>query len=192
VIDESRFQPLGAAESQRADVRLVVATLAPLEPEVAAGRFNPELFARLRSVTITLPPLADRREDIPQLVQHFIGQLNDQHGTHVRGISADALQRLMRHPLPENIRQLRNIVEYAMVMCRTDCIELDCLPGELDRIAPDESRAKPLDPLAQAEADAIRQALHKFAGHRGRTAEALGIDKSTLWRKMKRHGIRFP
>ncbi len=193
VLQEREFEPLGGTSSIPVDVRVIAATNQPLPELVAAGRLREDLYYRLNVVKLELPPLAERREDIPLLVEHFIDQFNTQRGSSVVGISDEALQQLMRHPLPGNIRQLQNIVECSMVLCRGDQIELDCLPSDLfDAPQADAATALPQDPLAHAEADAIRQTLRKFQGHRGHTAAALGIDKSTLWRKMKRYGIEFP
>ncbi len=192
VLQEREYEPLGATRSVAADVRIIAATNQPLDQQVALGRFREDLFYRLNVVKIDLPPLAQRREDIPLLVAHFITHFNAQRGSHVRGMSEDALQQLMRHPLPGNIRQLQNVVEYALVLCRNDFIGLNCLPPDLLETLPDAQVALADDLLANAESEAIRQTLGKHAGHRGQTAQALGIDKSTLWRKMKKYGIQFP
>ena len=127
---------MGATRLIPADVRVIAATNQSLQQQVAVGRFREDLFYRLNVVKLQLPPLAQRREDIPLLVQHFIDQLNTQQGTRVQGMSEEALQQLMRHPLPGNIRQLQNIVEYAMVLCRAEVIEPACLPPDLADAAP--------------------------------------------------------
>jgi transcriptional regulator with PAS, ATPase and Fis domain len=193
VLQEREYEPLGGTQVLRADVRVIAATNQPLAQQVALGRFREDLFYRLNVVRIDLPPLTQRREDIPLLVQHFVEQFNVQRGSRVRGLSEEALQRIMQHPLPGNIRQLQNIVEYAMVLCQADVIPVDCLPPELMQQTTPE-RAVPTvhaDPLAQAEVEAIREALRQHGGHRGRTAEALGINKTTLWRKLKKYGIQL-
>ena len=192
VLQEREFEPLGATSAVKADIRVIVATNKPLAEQVALGRFREDLFYRLNVVKIDLPPLAERREDIPLLVQHLIEQFNAQLGTNVREMSEQAIQQLMQHPLPGNVRQLQNIVECAMVLCRSDVIDLDCLPSDLHLGPPTASDSPPIDPFAVAEAETIRYALREHAGHRGQTAQALGIDKSTLWRKMKRFDIQFP
>jgi len=200
VLQEREYEPLGATKPVGADVRVIAATNQPLAEQVALGRFREDLFYRLNVVRIDLPPLSRRREDIPLLVEHFIHQFNAQRGTHVHGVSDEVMERLMRHPLPGNIRQLQNIVEYAVVLCRSDVIERHCLPPDLLDLpttaphprAADAARQTLADPLARAEAETIRQTLSRHDGHRGQTAEALGINKSTLWRKMKKYGIRYP
>lgn len=192
VLQEREYEPLGGTQLLRADVRVIAATNQPLAQQVALGRFREDLFYRLNVVRIDLPPLTQRREDIPLLVQHFVERFNAQRGSRVRGLSEEALQRIMQHPLPGNIRQLQNIVEYAMVLCQANVIPVDCLPPELiQQTAPERAVSTVhADPLAQAEVEAIREALRQHGGHRGRTAEALGINKTTLWRKLKKYGIQ--
>ena len=192
VLQEREFDPLGATNTIKADVRVIVATNKPLAEQVALGRFREDLFYRLDVVKIDLPPLAERREDIPLLVQHFIGHFNAKLGTNVREVSEQAMQQLMQHPLPGNVRQLQNFVECAMVLCRSDVIDLDCLPSDLRLGRTSTPDSPPTGPFAVAEAETIRYALREHAGHRGHAAQALGIDKSTLWRKMKRFDIQFP
>ena len=192
VLQEREFEPLGATSTIKADIRVIVATNKPLAEQVALGRFREDLFYRLNVVKIDLPPLAERREDIPLLIQHLIGQFNAKLGTNVREMSEQAIQQLMQHPLPGNVRQLQNIVECAMVLCRSDVLDLDCLPSD-QRLGPTSiPDPPPTNPFAVAEAETIRYALREHAGHRGQTAQALGIDKSTLWRKMKRFDIQYP
>ena len=195
VLQEKEYEPLGAAAAVKANVRVIAATNKPLAEQVGRGVFREDLYYRLNVVRIELPPLADRREDIPLLVGHFLRQLNAEHGKRVEGISAEALAALLRHPFPGNVRELQNVIERAVVLCRGAEIELDCLPPELlGTIAAgaDCGGTSAQSPLSESEAATIRNALRQHDGHRGRTAAALGIDKSTLWRKMKKHHIVFP
>ncbi len=193
VLQQKEYEPLGGTRSIQADVRIIAATNKPLQQQMARGLFREDLFYRLNVVKLDLPPLARRREDIPLLVQHFIQRFNAQRGTQILGMSEQAMQRLLQYPFPGNIRELQNVVEHALVLCRADVIPLECLPGELQQ-ANGELAATPssLDPLTLAEVDAIRQTLHQHQGHRSRTAAALGINTSTLWRKMKKYAIEFP
>jgi transcriptional regulator with PAS, ATPase and Fis domain len=196
VLQEREYEPLGATQTVPSDVRVIVATNQPLDRQVARGVFREDLFYRLNVVRIELPPLAERREDIPLLVEHFIRQFAAQHGKHIHDITEAAMMRLMQHPFHGNIRELQNILEYAFVLCRDEVIDVDCLPAEIREAGNSHSRddapQTPGDPLMAAEADAIRQTLQHHNGHRGRTAAALGIDKSTLWRKMKKFAITYP
>ncbi len=131
VLQEREYEPLGATETVQSDVRIVAATNQPLNEQVARGTFREDLFYRLNVVKLDLPPLAQRREDIPLLVGHFIRKFNAQRGKKIRGMTDEAMEQLMRHAFPGNIRELQNIVEYALVLCRREIIDSDCLPTEL-------------------------------------------------------------
>jgi transcriptional regulator with PAS, ATPase and Fis domain len=196
VLQEREYEPLGATTTVHTNVRIIAATNRVLVERVARGHFREDLFYRLNVVKIDLPPLAERREDIPLLVEHFLRQLNAQRDKQIRGISEEALKRLMQHGYPGNVRELQNILEYALVVCRGDVIELDCLPADIlgtrDGTGSTQPPVSAEDPLMAAEAEAIRRTLLQHGGHRARTAAALGIDKSTLWRKMKKYSIRYP
>ena len=166
----------------KSDVRLIAATNQPLSAQVARGVFREDLYYRLNVVRIVLPSLAERREDIPLLAHHFIEQLNAKQGKRIEGMSEEALARLMRYKFPGNVRELQNVLEHAVVLCRTNRIEVSCLPAELV----DESSAGVASqqdlagaPLMDAEAGAILETLRRNDGHRGRTAMALGISEST-------------
>ena len=195
VLQEREYEPLGATASVKADVRVITATNKPLAEQVARGTFREDLYYRLNVVKIVLPRLAERREDIPLLIAHFIRQLNAEQGKQLQGISEDALSVLMRHPFPGNVRELRNIIEHAFVLSRSDRIEVNSLPPEIANAsitgqASDQNHAE--SPLLEAEAATIQRALQQHHGHRGHTAATLGIDKSTLWRKMKKYAIVYP
>lgn len=195
VLQEKEYEPLGAAAVVKVNVRVIAATNKPLAEQVGRGVFREDLYYRLNVVRIVLPPLSDRREDIPLLVNHFLRQLNAEYGKRIEGLSAEALAVLMRHSFPGNVRELRNIVERAVVLSRGSVIEPESLPPELldargTNVVPGRTAAH--SPLSDSEAATILHALRKQAGHRGKTAAALGIDKSTLWRKMKKHQISYP
>ena len=195
VLQEKEYEPLGATTTVKANVRVIVATNRILAEQVARGAYREDLYYRLNVVRIVLPPLANRREDIPLLANHFIRQFNTEQGKRIDGISEDALALLMRHSFPGNVRELQNIIEHAVVLCRNGRIEVDYLPAELVNGQSVANVAEPEptgNPLLEAEAETIRRTLREYDGHRGKTATALGIDKSTLWRKMKRYAITFP
>jgi PAS domain S-box-containing protein len=195
VLQEREYEPLGAASAVRSNVRIVAATNKPLAQQVAQGLFREDLYYRLNVVRITLPPLAERREDIPLLVNHFLRQLNAEYGRRVEQLSPEAIGVLMRHNFPGNVRELRNIVERAVVLSRSSTIEREHLPSELleDVAFAGEPTVGVADnPLRESEAATIVRVLRQQAGHRGKAAAMLGIDKSTLWRKMKRLRISFP
>ncbi len=194
VLQEKEYEPLGGTVPVKSNVRVIAATNKPLAEQVARGVFREDLFYRLNVVRITLPPLADRREDIPLLISHFIRQLNAELGKRVESISAEAMAELMRHSFPGNVRELQNIVERAVVLCRGTQIDLENLPPELLDAPPPRANCSTAtqSPLSESEAATILLALRQQGGHRGKAAALLGIDKSTLWRKMKKHQISFP
>ena len=193
VLQEREYEPLGATKTVRADVRVIAATNRPLDQLVARGSFREDLFYRLNVVRLQLPLLCERREDIPLLAVHFLRQFNAGQDKEIDRISEEAMAVLMQYDFPGNVRQLQNTIEYAVVLCRGRTIELDCLPADIVKAAAsDENRPQPANPLGKAEAEAIVEALRRNKGHRGKTADTLGIDKTTLWRKMKRFSISFP
>ena len=197
VLEDKQYEPLGATESAQADVRIVAATNQDLATMVDASEFRPDLYYRLNVIGFRLPPLAERPGDIPLLVEHFIEVLNAEKGRHVKQMSAAAMSWLMRYDYPGNVRELRSIIERAYVLCPHDQIEEDCLALHLLGASPSceapppRRAAVPLGRLAPEEQRRlIEEALREHGGHRGKTADALGIDKSTLWRKMKKYGVR--
>jgi PAS domain S-box-containing protein len=194
VLQEREYEPLGSSSTVKTNVRVITATNRPLAELVARGTFREDLYYRLNVVRIVLPPLGRRREDIPLLVEHFIRQYSARQGKQIEGISEEALGVLLGCEFPGNVRQLQNVIEHAVVLCRTARIEPECLPAELLEDDPQRAdRAEPARlPLLEAEAATIREMLRRHAGRRGETATALGIDKSTLWRKMRRYGITYP
>ena len=194
MLQEKEYEPLGATTTVKADVRVIAATNRSLVEQVARGSFREDLYYRLNVVRIVLPPLADRREDIPLLVSHFIRQFNAEQGKQIKGISEEAIALLMRHTFPGNVRELQNIIERAVVLCRNDRIGIESLPTELtdgELIDGAEEPKTKANPLLEAEAETILRTLREQGGHRGKTAAALGIDKSTLWRKMRKYAITY-
>jgi PAS domain S-box-containing protein len=202
VLQEREYEPLGATRSVKANARVLAATNRDLKLLVAEGRFRSDLYYRLNVVQIDLPPLAKRREDLPLLIEHFIRRFNAKKGRAIERVSRAALNRLMRHDFPGNVRELENVIEHAFILCRGDEIQEGCLPQYLledatpacyepPAIARDSANASSRSLAPQNEKETIIAALRDAGGHRGRAATALGIDKSTLWRKMKKHGIVF-
>jgi len=195
VLQEREYEPLGATSTVKTNVRVITATNKPLAELVARGSFREDLYYRLNVLKVVLPPLASRREDIPLLVEHFIRQFGVQQGKQIDGISEEALGMLMSCDFPGNVRQLQNVIEHAVVLCRGDRIEIECLPAELMEKTPLSNGGGSKStggPLLEAEAAAIVRTLREHDGHRGKTAQTLGVDKTTLWRKMKKYGITYP
>ncbi|MFO7892687.1 MAG: sigma 54-interacting transcriptional regulator [Longimicrobiales bacterium] len=192
LLQEREYTPLGGIETRKADVRIIAATNRDLSRLVSQGRFRDDLYFRLAVVRISIPPLRERREDIPYLVDHFIDRFNAKKGKRIQGVADDVMEVLMRHELPGNARQIENIIEHAFVLCHNGLIQRRHLPEDfVDTAGPPSSAdtAQPASPLDNSEADAIRRALRRNHGHRARTAEELGISRTTLWRKLDRHGI---
>jgi PAS domain S-box-containing protein len=188
VIQERTYEPLGATESVQADVRIITATNKNLEKLVKSEDFREDLFYRINVIRIKLPPLRERKEDIPLLIDHFIRRFNNLKRKLVTDISPDALAILMGHEYPGNIRELENIIEHAFVLCRKTTIDVGDLPENLR-----PKKGKPIvesASLDELEAAYIVRVLQRNHWHRGRTAEELGLHKTTLWRKMKKLGIR--
>lgn len=193
VLQEKEYEPLGSNQTVKANVRVVAATNKILSELVAQGQFREDLYYRLNVVKLNLPPLSRRREDIPILIEHFISHFNVLKGKDIDGISDAALDRLMRYDFPGNIRELKNMIEHAFILCHDHEINVEHLPADFIASIPNPST--PIyacvhrNDLKHLEEDAIRDALQRNAGHRGKTALDLGIDKSTLWRKVRKYGI---
>ncbi|NOZ87627.1 MAG: PAS domain S-box protein [Deltaproteobacteria bacterium] len=190
-LQDKIYEPLGATFSTRADVRILAATNRDLEIMVEDGSFRRDLYYRLNVIQLCLPKLADRAEDIPLLVNHFIRRFSMATGKEIEGISDDALAALAAYSYPGNVRELENIIERAFVLCTGNRIELEHLPAFL-RAGVNIRRGKcciGLDPLANAEREAIMDVLEKHGGNRTRAAKDLGIHRSTLLRKINKYGI---
>jgi PAS domain S-box-containing protein len=193
VLQEKEYEPLGGTTTLKANVRTIAATNKKLKEQVTKGIFRSDLYFRLNVINIALPPFCKRREDLPLLVQHFIDKFRESQKKNIQAATPAVLKILMQYDFPGNIRELENIIEHCFVMCQDSIIDVGCLPEEivestLHTSKADESEA---NPLSNAEASAIWAALHKFNGHRGKTAAHLNIDKTTLWRKMKKYSIQF-
>jgi PAS domain S-box-containing protein len=194
VLDQHKFQPLGSVKSVKADVRVIVATNKDLAGMVKIGEFRQDLFYRIDVVHIELPPLRDRKEDIPLLVDKFIVRMNSLRGRAVTGMGREALGLLMSHDFPGNIRELENVIEHAFVLCSDGIIEQQHLPHSVIARAASPSTDHPTlqDGLKSAEARAIMDALKRNSYNRLAAARDLGMHKSTLFRKIKKLGIILP
>ncbi len=188
VIQERVFEPLGSTRPVSSDVRIIAASNRDLAAQVKAGTFREDLFYRINVIKIKLPPLRDRREDIPLLVDHFIRRFNNIKKKHIEDVSPDALAVLAGYDYPGNVRELENVIEHAFVLCRTGMIEVGDLPPQIRTVSEDNPviRAKSMDDL---EAAYIRDVLRKHGWNRAESARELGMHKTTLWRKMKKLGI---
>jgi len=190
VLQDGTYEPLGGTKTETADVRVVAATNRDLDAMVASGEFRGDLFYRINVIAVDLPPLRDRREDIPLLIDHFVERYNRLRRKELSGVSPDVLALLMTHDFPGNVRELENIIEHAFVMCRSGTIRKRHLPPRLlptPRPAGDAPASLP-----EAERSFLLSVLERNRWNRAATARELGIHKTTLWRKMKRLGIEPP
>jgi PAS domain S-box-containing protein len=194
VLQEKEYEPLGGTVTEKADVRVIAATNKCLSELISCGHFRDDLYFRLNVIKIVIPPLCDRKEDIPLLIEHFISRFNALKEKEIERVSPEVLTMLMKYEFPGNIRELENIIEYCFVLCHGPEITKEHLPAEfaeyMSEVA-NESISRTTAPLMNAEAAVIMDALQKFDGCRLVTAEYLGIEKTTLWRKMKRYGIHY-
>jgi len=194
LLQEREYKPVGDVTPRHADVRIVAATNRKLSELVSQGGFRDDLFFRMAVIRLTIPPLRERREDIPHLVDHFIQRFNAKRGKRIEGVTPGAMELLMRHDFPGNVRELENAIEYSFVLCHNGFIDVKHLPEDIVLAGQPLRRPARVDsnssPLLQAEADAIRASLRHHEGHLGEVAEELGISRPTLWRKMKKHSIR--
>jgi len=191
VIQEKVYEPLGGTKSVNADVRILSATNKNLEQLVKEERFRMDLYYRINVIRLELPPLSQRSGDIPMLVNHFIARFSSIKGKDIDGIVPDALNILMHHDYPGNVRELENIIEHAFVLCPGGMIRTDHLPEYLQpKIVPPESGALQL--LRQYEKELILEVLRRNQWSRERAARELGIHKTTLFRKIQKLELQLP
>lgn len=190
VLQEKEYEPLGATGPMKADVRIIAATNHNLSEMVVEKSFREDLFYRLDIVRLELPPLRDRKEDIPLLVDHVLKKLTISTGKNITRISDDVMRLFMSHNFPGNIRELENLLEHAFVMCRGNEIKPEHLPREFREAVMESDNHLDNRTLrgrfGASETEIIKEALKRNQGHRGNAANELGINTSTLWRKMKK------
>jgi PAS domain S-box-containing protein len=189
VLQERTIEPLGSTESEHVDVRVMAATNRDLKELVEKGEFREDLYYRIQVFKLWVPPLRERKEDIPMLAEHFVDRFNKLKGKDLPGLSREALNAFMEYDWPGNIREMENAVEHAFILCRGGLIEPRHLPEPLRLVLSAKGTSPSIGTLAEIEARSIREALARNNGKKVATALELGIDKTTLWRKMKRLGI---
>ncbi len=184
LIQEKEFERIGDVKPRKVDVRIIAATNRDLRKLVREGKFREDLYYRLNVVSIELPPLRERKEDIPYLVNHFIEKFSKEHGRRIKGVSPSAMKLLLEYDYPGNIRELENIIESAVVVSRGTMISEEDLPEELKfrRFVRSTSRK-------DSEAERIRKALEEAGGNKSLAAKILGMHRTTLWRKLKELGM---
>ena len=192
VLQEKEVHPLGAAAPVPVDVRVIAASHRNLESLAAEGRFRQDLYYRLNVITIRVPPLRERPEDLLPLVAHFLAKHGRRLGRPDATISLEAMELFRRHGWPGNVRELENAVERALVLGRDTVIHIEDLPDDLRRTlhaapGPDHVRL-----LADVERDQIDRALRSVQGNKAAAARLLGLDRKTLYRKLELYGIQYP
>ena len=194
-IQEREVTPLGSNKPIAVDVRIVAATNRDLEREVATGAFRADLFYRLNVVTLRLPPLRERKEDIPLLVEHFVREFGKLYRVEPKVVTEGAAQVLARYDWPGNVRELQNAIERAFALSRDTAIDLSDLPPAVRGDAPrpamlDVGETAGVPRLADVEERVIRTALERTGGNKNQAARMLGIDRQRLYRKIAKYGIQ--
>lgn len=191
VIQEREIQRLGATQATKVDIRLIAATHRDLRDEVASGRFREDLYYRLNVIDLHLPPLAERRDDIPLLAYYFMHKHAARMGRIIDDIDPETIALLMDYEYPGNIRELENIIERAVALCQGERLTATSLPASFTAYAVHVVREKEgqLPTLAEREADYIRYVLEQSHQNRTQAAKILGIDRVSLWRKLKKYSM---
>ena len=196
ILQEKEFQRLGSNMTLKTDVRVLTATNRNLEEAIKKGQFREDLYYRLNVISIHLPPLRERREDIPLLLDYFLKKYAKENQKSVTDISKEARHLLLRHPYPGNVRELENLIERAVVLCRGEVITTEDLPFQLREGKPEEWQALHqkgkglVESLEEIEKDVILKALQQHQGVQTKAAESLGISERVLRYKMKKYTIR--
>ncbi|MDP8248514.1 MAG: sigma 54-interacting transcriptional regulator [Candidatus Tritonobacter lacicola] len=193
VLEEKVYEPLGSTRSVKADIRIITASNKNLFELVGKEEFRQDLYYRINIIKIVIPPLRDRREDIPLLIDYFIGKFNRLRGKNIINASPQSLAVLVKHDYPGNVRELENIIEHAFILCSQGMIEPHHLP---EYLLPQDQRAY-LSPSSwlsfkELEANFLRTVLERNAWNRQAAARELGIHKTTMYRKIKALGIDIP
>jgi DNA-binding NtrC family response regulator len=191
VLQEREFRPVGSTTSQHADVRVLCATNVDPDEAVRRGALREDLYFRLNTIVLGLPPLRERDGDIPLLVVRFIVQFAERHRRHVSGIEPQALRALERHPWPGNVRELEHVIERAVILCTGSGIRLEDLPDTVrDPMAMPRHGSMPIgQSLEEIERLAIVQTLERTRGNKRAAAAMLGIHRPTLYNKLRRYGL---
>lgn len=201
VLEDRKITRVGANEENEVNVRLVAATNSDLKEAVRTGSFRSDLYYRLSVVSIYLPPLRERRGDVPLLLEHFRKEMSERNGKEVTGFSKSARQALMAYDWPGNIRQLRNTVERMLVLDSDGTLDFDDLPDDIAAVGSEHGDGQPFDgasgtdtligkPLSEVEKYYIARALEVAGGKREEAASMLGIGERTLYRKIKEYGLK--
>ncbi len=192
VLETREFERVGSNKTLQMAARIIAATNKDLQKEISAGRFREDLYYRINVVNIHMPPLRDRKDDLPLLVSHFIEKFDREFKKKIRQFSSSAFEILLEYEWPGNIRELENVVEHCFVLCPGDVIQVEHLPARLRNqrmVSPVAGHHPEIATMDDAEKDLLKRTLLNHNGSRIRTAQTLGMNPSTLWRKMKKHGL---
>lgn len=198
-LQEGTFEPVGSTETRKVDVRVITASNRSLEKEIKVGRFMSDLFYRIEVISITLPPLRDRVEDIPLLVNHFIKRYATQYEKAIDGIDTQAIELLVRYRWPGNVRELENCIARAVILCKKTKINIGDLPAKIKTVdahfqsGREEGYIHTIPEkglkIKEIEHELIRKTIEKCRGNKSLTAELLGISRKSLYEKLHRYGI---
>ncbi len=197
VLDEGSYYPLGSTAPENVDVRIVAATNFDLAALVEKGEFRSDLYYRLRVVELLIPPLRDRRSDIPLLIEYFVDEFAARQSKHLLGLEPDVMQILLNYDYPGNVRELRHIIEHGVIISDGDHICLSDLPKYLATVDASNTQPETLPIAALQESPKqinreramLLEALQEHGWSMNETAKALGINRTTLWRRKKKHGL---
>lgn len=191
VLQERTLLRVGGTNEIPVDLRILAATNKDLKKEVEQGTFRQDLYYRLNVVTLVVPPLAARPDDIPLLVQHFLEKFSRAQGQDIREVDPEVMDLLMHYQYPGNVRELENLMERAVTLCRGQVIEVQHLPPDLQnhRFQVQRRTRRNLPTLEETEREYILWVMEQVQGNKTRAAEVLGIDRVSLWRKLKRYGL---
>jgi DNA-binding NtrC family response regulator len=189
VLQEGSFLRVGGTEPVSVDVRIIAASNTPLEKEEETGKFRKDLLYRLNMVTIDIPPLRKRKEDIPSLAYHFLNKFSLKYGKQFNGIAAETISRLSEYSWPGNVRELENVIEKAIIFEPGDELRTVHLPRQSGKQEDDHEMYSGLVKLEDAEKIVIRKTLDSLQGQKAKAAAVLGISTTSLWRKIRKYGL---
>ncbi|MDX9787317.1 MAG: sigma 54-interacting transcriptional regulator [Desulfobacterales bacterium] len=192
VLEEKEIERVGDHKPVSVDVRIVSATHRNLEELVANGAFREDLFFRINVFPLYCPPLSERIEDIPLIVQHFIDRHSEKGNKKILGLTAEAMRLLLSHPWPGNVRELRNAIEYAFVLCPGGYVEVAHMPPKISAGNGNTVCFRPPDPANSEEQSKFLDLLRRTGGNQSETARLLGVSRVTVWKRIKKYGIRLP
>jgi transcriptional regulator with PAS, ATPase and Fis domain len=191
VLEDKEFYPLGAKKTVKVDVRILAATNQDLEGMIRERKFREDLFYRLNVIRLELPPLRERVQDVPLLINHFLKRSNLERGKSIQRFDPPALGLLLEYPYPGNIRELENIIAHACLICQGEIIQVEHLPLYVQtRMHCGEGPSAQALPPSADESTLIRETLSAHHWNRQATAQILHMDRTTLWRKMKRYNLK--